>query len=845
MESRSVLAVLVLSMLAVGAAPRDRHDDPLPDGAVARLGTIRQRVAASRIAVSADGRTLITVAAGRAITCWDADSGTMRAHRRLLGDPTNQFWLSPDGRLLAADEKGKNLAVFDAATGARKRLLAVPAMHVAFCPGGKMVATGEYEQPRGRIRLWELADGKGRLLAELPSYANDLVFSPDGKRLFAAVDNHSLRCWDVDSGKEIWRNDHWASHLAVSPDSRTLCSDTYQRAQLHLWDAGTGRRIDGGETSKSKDSIGSLAFAADGRTVFLTNYKDVLLWDVAAAKVRRRFAGAGAYFAAAPDGKTFASISGSLLQRWDVESGKSLYPDTSAQGHTAAVHRVAFTPDRRSVLTTAGDGTLRRWRLTDQRPRIVRGGASHPQGFFISEPNAPSAIVIGWGSVFAVTADSRRLLRRDERGQLFLLDLLTGEEVRRFEVSTAAPTSPFGNPLSRKLVVAGSARLSADGQTLWALTHHCEEIGGGGFVLAEQQETLIGWDVATGRRLSAQAVLCDTFAFNEIAPDGRSLALADGRVRDVKSGRTRLQKSEGAYLTGIKPRVFSADSRLLARAEEGAITVHELLTGQLLRRLEMPAGWSSHLAFSPDGRLLIAAGSDALHVWEIGSGRRLLHLPAEGRLPAQAPRAFAACLAVAPDGRSAATGHDDGTILLWDLAPAWRRLTERPSVPLTDAQLNACWANLLGSDPRLAYAAMDRLTANPTRAVALLRKRLHPATIDPQWLKERLAALDSDAFAVREKAMRELEDIVESIAPRLRRALEQKPTLEVRKRLLALLEHAPAPVSPRQLRALVVLEQLATAEVRALLRELAQGASDDPLTRAAKDAFARLTARLP
>src|SRR5207247_2633056 len=80
----------------------------------------------------------------------------------------------------------------------------VHAMHAAFAPDGKTLATADYERNEGHIRLWDLATGQDRMLAVLPSYANGLAFDPTGKRLFATVHNHSLRCWDVASGKMLW-----------------------------------------------------------------------------------------------------------------------------------------------------------------------------------------------------------------------------------------------------------------------------------------------------------------------------------------------------------------------------------------------------------------------------------------------------------------------------------------------------------------------------------------------------------------------------------------------------------------------------------------------------------------
>jgi hypothetical protein len=141
---------------------------------------------------------------------------------------------------------------------------------------------------------------------------------------------------------------------------------------------------------------------------------------------------------------------------------------------------------------------------------------------------------------------------------------------------------------------------------------------------------------------------------------------------------------------------------------------------------------------------------------------------------------------------------------------------------------------------------MDRLAASPALALPLLRKQLRPVTIDSHWLTDRLAALDSADFAVRERASRELEGVLESIRPRLREKLEKTSSVEARNRLRRLLESPPPLLPPaetvRQLRALAVLEHLASSEARALLGELARGEPGDRLTRAAGEALDRLKA---
>lgn len=83
----------LLAMIGLGAGvpflcasePRDRHGDPLPSGAVARLGTVRFRVPdeIQAVAFAHDGKTL-AVSSRAGLFLLDAGSG--KRLRRLFAD---------------------------------------------------------------------------------------------------------------------------------------------------------------------------------------------------------------------------------------------------------------------------------------------------------------------------------------------------------------------------------------------------------------------------------------------------------------------------------------------------------------------------------------------------------------------------------------------------------------------------------------------------------------------------------------------------------------------------------------------------------------------------------------
>jgi hypothetical protein len=163
-------------------------------------------------------------------------------------------------------------------------------------------------------------------------------------------------------------------------------------------------------------------------------------------------------------------------------------------------------------------------------------------------------------------------------------------------------------------------------------------------------------------------------------------------------------------------------------------------------------------------------------------------------------------------------------------------------VDLTPAELEALWADL-ADDAAKAHRAMGKLTAGPARSVPFLRTKLKPViAADPQRVAELVRDLDSEEFARRKQASEDLAKLGEGAAAPLRKALDQRPSLEVRKRLEDLLAQTEAltPQRLRALRSLEVLEHASGTEARQLLRALANGVSGAWLTREAEAALKRL-----
>jgi RNA polymerase sigma factor (sigma-70 family) len=699
----------------------DFYGDPLPAGAVARLGTLRL----------------------------------------YHGQTVDRVVLSPDAKLVVsfARNYGSGNRLWDAVTGRELPLKPELRMVPVFTAKGKLLAL---EGGDGIEMICRDLGGGGvvRLPVGAPEFPRDWpnvgypaeVDSPDGT-MRAAIKEQRIHLYDARTGKELEpladQPDKVNGSLAFSPDGRLLAvSDQYG---VRLWDIPTRKFL---RFCRAKDYVVTrIVFSDDGKILAGTDGNSVTLWDVATGKWRQEFhhtyyVGTLAFL---PDGKTLLSGSGyndPIIRVWDPFNGRE---KEKWHGHTVDVQAIAVSPDGKIVASGGYDNVIRLWNArTGKELRRVGEGKEHI-----------------WSLAFS--SDGKMLASG-------------GKVARLWEVATWKELRTIGGGVIQQI------GFSLDGKTVATRASH--------------DKTVRLWDVATGQEL----------------------------------------RQFGPYIQDVSYFAFSSDGRTIATGDSaGPIYLWDLATAKQLRMIGEPmkpdprASFTLYpIAYSPDGRTLAAGYSDeTVRLWEVASGQE--------RARYHGHRSHVVSLAFSPDGSLLASGSWDRTAMTWDVLG--QRAANRLPGKLEDAKLNALWDDLAGADAREAYRALQMLLGNGGQAVSYFQAHLQPAAaVDTKRIAQLIADLDSEQFEVREQATKALRAFGDVAEPALRKAAAGQPSPEVRRRVETLLKQLDSSQSPsllRSVRAVEVLEHIATPEARQLLGKLAGGAPEARLTREAKAALER------
>ncbi len=249
--------------------------------------------------------------------------------------------------------------------------------HCAFSPDGSRLATVLHD---GTLRLWDAGDGKELREWRVPTserrvgtpekvenFAREaisgLVFSADGRTLWTAAANGVNR-WDTATGKELpvlpLGADSRSASCRPSPDGRVVVVAKlggFGGWRSRLIDGATGRTLH--EFAADAHSPGGLAFAPDGRTLAVTNGRDVTLWEVASGRLRGRLPPAPPSvfsLAFSPDGR-FLAMGGNgeaPLRLWDLTAES---PTGGSSWPWVRVLSLAFSPDGKRLALAGWDNT--------------------------------------------------------------------------------------------------------------------------------------------------------------------------------------------------------------------------------------------------------------------------------------------------------------------------------------------------------------------------------------------------------------------------------------------------------------------------------------------------------
>lgn len=816
----------------------DKHGDPLPEGAVTRIGTLRFRQGGgkiNRLLLTPDGSTLISKSfyGERAVCVWDAATGRLlrqfpghheenravalspdgktlaigqdniihfhdlasgREVRQLKSSlsETSGLAFSPDGKMLASGHAGTAVLLWDLATGKVQTQLKTRlnrSLLLEFSPDGKRLATGDTLDQL--IQLFDVATGMERLQILRPNHVHEFAFSPDSTTLAAGARDGGVTLWDVATGKlirEMTSPNKYVRSVAWSPDGKTLAAGEYniekQKFCIRLWDPSTGKERLHTQTGEAWGVPGCLVFAPDGKTLFCGGFDSVIrLWDTATGIEKSPVAGLPSvvwHLAISPNGKTLAYTTTQGISLWDRAAERVV---GTLPGHHWSF---AFSPDGKTLAGGSDENVFNVWDVANQRLlRKVEIDIKKEQLRWVAFYHvafSPDGKMLATGNDEYDGSDRKSIIR--------LWDPMTGQELQRHNMRESA----------KGMFTVESVAFSADSKML----------------------------AASGRtgRLDGIIRMWDTAGGNEQTSIQSALNSSLGEFKQPE----RFDK-EGI----VQPRiVYSPNGRLLAmNRARAAIPVWEAVTGRERCQLVGHDGATSCVAFSADGLTLASAGWDnTIRIWDVETAKELKRLTGH--------RGKANTLAFTPDGRMLISGGDDTTVLFWDVAEFTQR--SRPVERLTPAEWNTLWADLGGADAGKAHRALARLSAAPAVTVSSLRERLKPAQVpDAARLAQLVRDLDAEEFTVREKASKELERMGDEAAPALE-AAQANASPESRRRCDELLKKLIVPSGEllRELRALEVLERIGTPEAHTVLEAVAKGDPKARLTREAKATLNRV-----
>ncbi len=671
---RLACLLLVLACGLATAAPVPKvTPDPLPDGALVRLGSARFRGPnTDGVTFSKDGKTLYATDDRNTVLRWDARTGKpldpitfdvkdtvcsrVRGDRAFIVEHPTPNQGAHDSIIHVFElPSGKSRGKFDPKHYIRFTQ-SNPGLHeVDISADGRRIAFHSHNDKKKKV--YDVSgDEPSEVLSLDIAYPGNVLLTRDGGRLLVAAESVST-VYDVKGGDKLFTIPASIRFAAFTPDGSKLIGLPmvwkYEEqpggvrsgkgifGRITTWDVSTGKELAApnveGQVWQFACSSAATVFvsrsAKEGPVIARWNLKTGKEeWSAAVPFVvptdRDLFArnvSPFPMFAVSADGtRVVVSDRFSRVALLDATTGKWADDPT---GHPSAVRWAGFSADGRGV-TTASDYDVREWDAVTGEAREV--------GMI---PDLISPTFVG--------ATPDLLVWRDWKGSI-----TSPQELIAWDRKTKKLAWRKTMELGYHVTTAGDGILVVRGGVEKELFSVYDKTG----KLRDK------FEVSTNNRYwEATGFSADTMLrFGTLDAD-KAFHFAGYSLKSGEKSETRKFPWDDS-LAGFRAIASSADGKQIGIASIEAWKVFDMTTGQTLASGQIENRIPAALPFAPDGSKVM------LHMFR-HSLVQVVELKDKGNTwTLDGKAAHATAVAFSPDGKKAIVGYRDGTALIWDVS---------------------------------------------------------------------------------------------------------------------------------------------------------------------------------
>ncbi len=551
----------------------------------------------SGVAASFDGTTAVSTF-DTTLHVWDLVSGK---RLRILDDDggfAQAVAMTPDGRRVVSGSGDNVIRVWDVSTGTCLRHLNGhndrPTTVAISASGERAVSGGEDRT----VRVWDL--NKGVCLSVLEGHTREIrsvLLSDDCRWVISGGDDKRVRLWDLVT-KEcvavLGARKGNIKALAVTPDLRLLVI-AGSEGSCETWSLLTGKKVNTLHADEGPERLQAetLAISADGRLVALGYFGEVTFCDVETGKsIRHLSPPAGmvsptTQLALTADARKVVTVSyNGIVQLWDAGRGWHA-PTEDENTSTGNVDEVTFRSDGRMAASCDSNGIFLSHDLKTglqaysdlENKRSPNAIAITPDGSraliaafkrfnvynvsngFVSRP-APLEGETGTVYALTLSADGSTAVsgsKYDKDHELRVWDLITGQ---------------LRGKLSGHSSDIETAVLAPDGKLLLSVGDN--DFGG-------RKRPFMSWNLATEKRVRIFKAPNDSIYALAISEDGQ-YAVSGGvqntlSVWSVRTGeQLRTLAGHSDTITGVG---ITADIRyVVSTSRDQTVRVWDMQTGE-------------------------------------------------------------------------------------------------------------------------------------------------------------------------------------------------------------------------------------------------------------------------